>query len=494
MSKEANKLFLTAVIFAALMAACGGADTPAETGTDDDVGGGNGDVRTCTSDDECLGEERCIGGICTTIECTSNSDCDEGFLCKEYQCKEKTTGKACSSNDECAGDRERCIEGHCIEADCLTNKECQKGFSCDPVSYICVEGIAEGSPCSEDSECSDDQTCYKEACTKTCKSNDDCKEGEICEQTTFGKMVCMPDVECRVDSDCGGGMICRDNMCIADTSCKTNDDCADAVKKICDMTTGECVECLTSSDCGPGGTKICNPATGMCEEKVVGCKSDLDCQNPATPICDVNSGTCIPKEPECKKDEDCTNPTKPKCNTTLGICVADTSTMECRSNADCMEANKKLCETRSGICVQCLGDFDCEVQYVCNNYVCEFSAGGDTCPYGTTCQSSKWGPACLTNVGQPPDGTPTCDANDNCAEGQTRFDQMDAFGNTTCVCPLKCVNLEGECDACSIMQACRTGLNCSGGLFGGFCQRTCKNNADCTRAGSTCVGGYCSCN
>lgn len=106
----------------------GGSDDGVTGDDNDDIGGGPSCSPSCGS---C---ETCDGGSCTpkpSAECTTDSDCSEGYECSGCSCEEK-----------CPADDEEWVEGH----------------GCAPVDRECIQ----------DSDCSQDQrqrTCSDYECT-----------------------------------------------------------------------------------------------------------------------------------------------------------------------------------------------------------------------------------------------------------------------------------------------------------------------------------------
>jgi len=127
---------------------------------------------TCKKDDHCKldGDKNevnfvCISGTC--VECGTDADCTDGFICRENACVPKPE---CLSNADCEGGL-ICRGEKCVP-ECTTNSDCGAGMKC------------EGSRCVPDVECS---------------SNADCAEGEECDAD--GKcMAAAAAPECNVET------------------------------------------------------------------------------------------------------------------------------------------------------------------------------------------------------------------------------------------------------------------------------------------------------
>ncbi|MDF1562934.1 MAG: peptidoglycan-associated lipoprotein Pal [Deltaproteobacteria bacterium] len=125
----------------------------------------------CKKDDHCKknadGEEVsfvCIAGQC--VECGTDADCSEGFICRENACVPKPE---CLSSADCSGGM-LCKNEKCVP-ECTSASDCASGMKC------------EGSRCVPDVECS---------------SNSDCAEGEECDAD--GKCVAAAVPECSVQT------------------------------------------------------------------------------------------------------------------------------------------------------------------------------------------------------------------------------------------------------------------------------------------------------
>ena len=136
---------------------------------------------------------------------------------------------ACTTDSHCAAPTPRCDTALHRCVGCGTRGDCASEQVCE--QKVCVPSCQDGGTCPGNSSChSESQIC------KECQAHSDCKNSDksrVCQVST-GRCV-----ECLVDTDCAVG------------------------HPRCDLISGRCVRCLVSSDC-PSDQSACDPATFAC--------------------------------------------------------------------------------------------------------------------------------------------------------------------------------------------------------------------------------------
>jgi len=248
-------------------------------------------------------------------ECTSNTDCGEGFECVMALC-------ACA---DCPDDVPDCMPCDCTEAgmcvavteggdvddvvlpsECVADSDCPMDFTCDELEVGCATAAC--PPC-ERVDCPDGTECEQPECEPCDPMPTECAD------TTVKACVYHP-VECASNSDCPADYKCE----IYSTGGTVCTDCACACPS-----EGECPPCECESSC----EEIPGEEYGVCIPEEKTCVADADCPEGwscevvaydagcgcacAVPACDPDGGECEPVEcPAC----DCETPEMP----TSGYC------------------------------------------------------------------------------------------------------------------------------------------------------------------------------
>lgn len=273
---------------------------------------------TCVRCKECVGCESqgyrlsaCPeNGICANDCCNKLyklTDCGEGFI---------KDGDSCRT-ESCTDDASICTGG----------KTCQSGVCKCPSGKTEVNGQCETSTCANGGV-----TCSSGVCDTSsgecveCLSKGDCSSG-VCDT---GSKTC---VECLTNSDCTGGKECSNKKCVvpdpcAGITCSGGKSCVDGTCKcpsgqIDNGGTCEAPNCANGGiDCEKHG-KVCNTSSGECVE----CTQDSHCSGNMT--CQNNSCTCPSDKPnknssgqcvQCTSDSHCGD--NEKCNTSSNSCEA----------------------------------------------------------------------------------------------------------------------------------------------------------------------------
>lgn len=289
----------------------------------------------CSDDAQCSADQRCRRGACGPLclddtdcgdtqvcltngtcgarpECTSATDCANGFTCNQGRCQCEDDS-ACAANQQCTNGacqtRPRCTD----DADCIgTGARCEvtQGL-CLPVCnmpqdcaptldprvafalYTCSMGTCTRR-CTQDLQCGGQSLiCRNGLCTKAdCAQASDCPAGQLCTSATFGRCEaystctrtpdCMRNYECKrfPANQCPPGFDCSQSICQELQRCLADADCVSGVPgTMGSAPTGYCEEghcqpsptCVVSQQCSTGKTCI----GGLCVPAV--CRGHLEC-------------------------------------------------------------------------------------------------------------------------------------------------------------------------------------------------------------------------
>lgn len=99
---------------------------------------------SCDTVNDCLGPTStgytcdsavCLSNVCTTVNCTYDSDCGSGMRCNKGSC----TQFACSKDSDCKSKYMSCSGGLCTSISCVN--KCPRGSSCTQLAdgtKVCV--------------------------------------------------------------------------------------------------------------------------------------------------------------------------------------------------------------------------------------------------------------------------------------------------------------------------------------------------------------------
>lgn len=248
----------------------------------------------CTSDTDCAEGYQCMMALCACAPCP-----DDGSECEPCTCDE--TGVCVAITDDGGN-----VDDVVLPSECATDADCPADFACEAMEVGCA--VASCPPC-EAVDCPDGQECPQPECEPCDPMPEECAE------TTVNACVYHP-VECAANSDCPadykceiystGGTVCTDCTC----ACPAE---------------GECPPCECESTC----EEVPGEEYGVCVPEEKSCTVDTDCPEGwsceivaydagcgcacAVPACDPDSGECEPVEcPACE----CETPELP----TSGYC------------------------------------------------------------------------------------------------------------------------------------------------------------------------------
>jgi hypothetical protein len=162
-------------------------------------------------EDDWTFQVRCVLG--DGPECEMNVDCDDGFVCENFEC---VPDVECNENDDC-DTGEICNDNVCVSD---PNLFCNTG-ACDDDPGLRGQCVDAFLLCLANNI--DEDECIAVSlliCNPECTVNEDCDTGEICVDN-----VCVPDLECTMNEDCDTGEICVDNVCVPDLECTMNEEC-----------------------------------------------------------------------------------------------------------------------------------------------------------------------------------------------------------------------------------------------------------------------------
>ena len=250
------------------------------------------DGKACSSDDICAGGA-CKGGT-DTCGCTKNSDCvafDDGDLCNgQMYCNQATN---------------QCVLNPASVVNCpsVDNTDCQKN-ACTPKTGNCAP-----TPLEKVKKICDvvgqQATCgwrtigpaELPAAASLCDDGSACTQGEMCEDGACvgGTNVC----ECWKDGDCAAKE--DGNACNGTLFCDKS-----GAKPKCTVNPASIVVCNKSYP-GPCVGDLCNPASGECAQGPV--NNGLPCDDGT--LCTIADaclgGKCVGKAANCDDGDACTN-------------------------------------------------------------------------------------------------------------------------------------------------------------------------------------------
>ncbi|CAB0029718.1 unnamed protein product, partial [Trichogramma brassicae] len=433
----------------------------------------------CSSNSNCLSNERCdSSGVCKAL-CRIDEDCRSGDICEGLVC---TSG--CRSDIECQ-DNYSCYNNQCTDLctlpnACGTNAGCivvghRKQCSCpaqligDPV-VGCKQALLS---CSKDSDCALGQSCYGKSCHATCRSDSNCLNDERCE-AGLCKAICNSDEECSANQ------ICQNRLC--DIGCRSDNSCSDSescinnkCKNPCEggKVCGECADCRVINH-----SAQCNCPVNYYGNALISCtKTLIPCDGNC--ICD-ETGFCVNI---CTKQSHCS------CGE---LCQEGKCRVKCDINNEC--AKGYTCD--GGICVVgCKTHSECPSALSCSNGQCTDPCLSEQPPCGikALCRTSNHRAICLCPDGY--QGEPSkecyqlechndsdCEPNKRCSESGVCTNPCLQHGicgfnaqcrvvnrNAECSCPLghygnpkiNCKKGNDEClrQPCGVNAKCRESAN-----------------------------------
>ncbi|MBU3906751.1 MAG: hypothetical protein KKA64_00700 [Nanoarchaeota archaeon] len=238
-----------------------------------------------------------------TLECLTDNDCSEGYVCEENECVEEPE-IICESDSDCGTDGligDLFCNGndnvHQYYKEFTCNNAGTNQSSCSSItSSILIDGCGYGC---ENGECINEEP--------ECITNDDCSEGYVCEEN---ECVEEPEIICESDSECGtdsyiGDLFCNGNDNVHQYYKEFTCNNPDTEESYCESRTRS----VLSEECEYG----CSEGICSIEPIVPECYQDLDCDDSDEYTIDtcVNPGQlnsdCFYETLECLADNDCEN-------------------------------------------------------------------------------------------------------------------------------------------------------------------------------------------
>jgi hypothetical protein len=176
----------------------------------------------CSAENEGLPAE-CQDGVCTSLACTADADCDDENPCTETLSCDEPAGDPpgsgfCCASPPCAAAETpapvaddiacmtatipdgACLAGTCLENECQLNADCDDGEQCtdDTCDTVSIPNVCVGTPIADGTFCDTgaitDGACLAGTCLENeCQLNTDCDDSEQCTDDTCDT-VSIPNV------------------------------------------------------------------------------------------------------------------------------------------------------------------------------------------------------------------------------------------------------------------------------------------------------------
>jgi Cys-rich repeat protein len=435
----------------------------------------------CDENVSCPPDMECVFGPCPGMPCEQGEECPPcpGHCEPRVQCVE---GDVCFTADGMPG---QCLDGRCLPdaMECNTNADCPEGFlcesfcdfPCDPDDPNC--GCPGACVPVDPPQCGDDQECPPgHVCVQECWGWCDEQTGECFEEC---RGTCVPDFppECYSDQDCmmPDGVIgqCLDGRCVFD-DLRCDDGSACPPGMICEMVCWDCDP--NNPDCEPGCEGYCVP------DYQPECSSDFDCISEDGTVGRCLDGRCIFEPMQCQGDYECPpghtcqleycldwcTPDDLEC--CFGVCVPDNPN-ECNSDQECFDP----ATSENGRCINGVCIFDNCVCPEIYSPVCAELCWANPCDPGDSdcgggCEVRTYDNACFADCdgafiihsGACDDPQPECFGDADCRPGEYCEMYCDCLpDDPNCVCPGVCVPLPNW--ECFDDADCGEGFRCEPG-------------------------------
>lgn len=501
---------------------------------------------SCTTDANCGGCMRCVGGKCVrkTINqiaqlckpCNSSSDCGgPSDLCIRLESGQRCV-QACDAAGCCpvgyrcsdiGSGQVACLPdiGKCADARCTSDANCGPGEQC--TSGVCKPKPVPADPklcrtCQANTDCGGKNVCFtfpdgQGRCAMPCSADLFCPTGYQCQSQSGGRFCFPTDFVCTCTSnaDCATGEICQNGAC-RPSSCKYGCACSDKVQ--CDAPyqcyqTGSGNLCFQPCGNSGGGTYPPGSPGGACNNGA--CTGGANCYNlqnggniclkPCTSNANCGTaGRCYQLGGQnfcaCQNDNECGGGTT--CNKSVlgqsggGACAAKQAAASCPANFECKDAGgTSICQPKPirNAGETCSNELACKEGMFCLKINAADSTGicFEDCSQTNKCQ---FGGACVLPLSG---GNKACGCNTDSqctggkiclkvlANGQVGYCGAPQYkcGNGTCE------STKGEnCGNCAGDCGCATGQTCQGGVCKASGPRcgdgTCNGTENC----GTCAG------
>ncbi|XP_026669631.1 neurogenic locus notch homolog protein 1-like, partial [Ceratina calcarata] len=439
----------------------------------------------CSTDLNCLSNERCDPtGVCKSL-CRRDEDCRSGEICEGLVCV-----IGCRADVECQ-ENSACLNNQCQDP-CSLPDVCGVNAKCSVVNHqkLCVcptpllgdplIGCKQAFlPCTTDQECATGQTCFGKSCYATCRSDANCLSDERCDGG-----ICK--AICNSDDHCVANQICQNRLC--DIGCRSDNACPNDESCVNNKCRNPCEGGNACGECA--GCRVTNHvAQCSCPANYYG-NALINCAKSMIP-CD---GTC-----ECDEIGFCTKSCSSQDECSCGeLCQLGKCRIKCDVNNYCPKGY--ICE--GGLClIGCRTHSDCPSALSCISNRCEdpCSANGSPCGTNALCRVSNHRAVCLCPEGF--QGEPSqecyqlechrdddCEANKHCSEDGVCTNPCLQHGVCGFNAQCRVVNRKAQC-SCPPGHYGNPKINCKKG--GDEClRRPCGVNAKCRE---TLNGFECTC-
>ena len=454
--------------------------------------------------DQCVRDGHCIPGlICASLgddlECTPrvgrinspcrlSAHCDAGLQCVDATCAEivpGTLGSDCNDTD--------------------SNSRCNEGLVC--INRICNNKSGEGGMCSNNDHCLDflSLMCDDGRCRRSmgvCSVDADCADPFVCNGAPGNKVCGQPgggsaDSTCGVSSHCNDGLSCVLGMCSngsADSVCGVNSHCNNGLSCVLGLCSDRSAgsRCLTGDDCTGSlicGNNVCGGAVGSSCSDDTDCGVDLVCNGaPGNKVCGQPGGGSA--DSVCGVNSHCNN----GLSCVLGLCSNRSAGSTCEFDLHC--ADSLICG--NGICgldvrSLCSTDEACAGSLICAGptggiLTCAQSNGllGNACGLDAHCTGSL----CLNGVCKIAELGERCNSdNAYCTDGLVCSGSGESSAcrvarGGVCVADGDCVNTDVNSNVCQFGQNAQPRV-CTplDPRIGGVC----RNDAQCAGDNVICI-------
>jgi hypothetical protein len=444
----------------------------------------------------------CIGESCETVQCVSDTYCDDGNVCTgeetcdlgSYTCQ---SGTAPGDGTQCgATELDICIGETCQPVTCLDDSYCvDDGNPCTGAptcdGYACEAGVN----VEDGTSCGTDAVCVGGTCQAGCTTDEQCDDGNVCtgvESCNLDTFTCQNGAAPGDGTQCGDNAndVCLGDTCMYDVACLVDTDCPDD-GNICngDQTCSASFTCQAGTNL-PNGTSCGDDLVcfnGACRE---GCTIDADCDDGL--LCN-GVETCDSITNQCQAGTGPGDGTQ--CGGDTDVCINEVcESVQCVTDGHCPDDGNVCTGAPS-----CGGDYTCQTgANVDNGTVC---GAGDVCFDGTCREGCTTDAEC--DDGLVCNGTETCDLGtftcqsgtapgDGTQCGATALDIClgDVCDTVECTEDMHCPDDGNVCTgapSCGGDYTCQAGANepngsvCGSELvcFDGTCREGCTTDAEC---------------
>ncbi len=377
------RLCLVTASLTLLVVGCGSDDKPSNSRANNTNNKNNQNNQNNVSD---------MGAFVGVVNCSEDSDCDDGLACTTDTCIDAPEGKVCAwlvAEDTCL------IERRCFD-DGAANPGDACG-ACDPeMSQFAWSTAEDGAVCDDGDPCTFNTACSAGACVGDAV---DCDDGNSCTIDT-----CTSGVGCTYEdendgSSCDDGTACTENdVCTAGTCVGETLDCDDqntCTQDSCDPTLGctnepldDGTACEDGTFCTVGETclaGLCQGAQPNTCDDFNACTIDICDERAGCQHLPTNNPCCTGQTSICDDQDPCTTDL---CDPNTAECTYQLNTAPCDDGSACTENDACNQGTCTGSAINCDDGNSC-TQDMCNVAAGCFYANLDAvaCDDGQACST-----------------------------------------------------------------------------------------------------------